>query len=131
MGAVKTSSIVIVLTILIGALANRSATYLASEIRSGYSARLAAHFMQPARREFLKIYVILALPLAFLNGFLLRLHWLDSLIVGIGTWLGALLLISVTRRFNPVRQFYVFAGLNLVLLAANVSAAWSRAFEFS
>jgi hypothetical protein len=74
---------------------------------------------------------MLALPLAFLNGFLLRLHWLDSLIVGIGTWLGALVLISVTGRFNPVRQFYLFAGINLVLLAANAAAAWSRASEFS
>jgi hypothetical protein len=123
--------VVIVLTILIGALANRSATYLASEIGNGHSARLAVQFTQPARREFLKIYVMLALPLAFLNGFLLRLHWLDSLIVGIGTWLGALALISITGRFNPARQFYVFAGLNLVLVGANLTAAVSSLRRFS
>jgi hypothetical protein len=48
-------TIVIVLTILIGALANRSATYLVSEIGNGHSAQLAVQFAPPARREFLKI----------------------------------------------------------------------------
>lgn len=102
--------------IIVGALAYRSATYIFSQIRAGYSARLAVRFRQSPARQFLTFYVIAGIPLAFLNGFLLRLSWIDSVIVGIGTWAGMLASIAVARRFDPTVQFFLFAGVNLVWL---------------
>lgn len=112
----------IVSMIIVGALAYRSATYISSQIHGGHSARLAVRFSQSPARQFLTFYVIAGLPLAFLNGFLLRLSWIDSAVVGIGTWIGMLASIAVARRFDPILQFFLFAGVNLIWLALNLTA---------
>jgi hypothetical protein len=116
----------IVIMIIVGALAYRSATYILSEIRGGFAARLAIKFRRRLAREFLNLYVIVGLPIAFVNGFLLRFSWIDGAIVGIGTWIGTLAAIMLARRFNPVIQFYFFAGVNLTWLDVNVIAAFYR-----
>lgn len=108
--------------ILVGAIAYRSATYILSQIRGGYAARLALTFRGPAG-ALLSLYVIVGLPIAFLNGFLLRFSWIDCVIVGAGTWIGMLVAIIFARRFNPIFQFYFFAGLNLVWLCVNIVVA--------
>jgi hypothetical protein len=117
-------SLQIVLMIVVGAIAYRSATYIFNQIRvGGYAARrLAVTFRGPAR-SLLNLYVVAGLPIAFLNGFLLRFSWRDCIIVGVGTWTGLLVAIFFGRGFNPVFQFYVFAGLNLVWLCVNVIEA--------
>ena len=112
----------IVLMIVVGAIAYRSATYIFNQIRGGYAARLALTFRGPAR-VLLNLYVVAGLPVAFLNGFLLRFSWRDCIIVGVGTWTGLLVAIFFGRGFNPVFQFYVFAGLNLLWLCVNVIEA--------
>jgi hypothetical protein len=109
--------------IVVGALAYRSATYIFGEIRGGFAARLAIAFRGRLAREFLKLYVITGLPIAFVNGFLIRFSWIDGVIVGIGTWIGTFAAILLARRFNPVIQFYFFAGVNLVWLGVNAIAS--------
>lgn len=116
----------IVAMIIVGALAYRSATYIFSQINGGHSARLAVRFSQSPARQFLTFYVMAGLPLAFLNGYLLRLSWIDSAVVGIGTWIGMFASIAVARRFDPTLQFFLFAGANLVWLAVNLIAAVLR-----
>ena len=91
--------------IVVGALAYRSATYIFGEIRGGFAARLAIAFRGRLAREFLKLYVITGLPIAFVNGFLIRFSWIDGVIVGIGTWIGTFAAILLARRFNPVILF--------------------------
>jgi hypothetical protein len=112
----------IVLMIVVGAIAYRSATYILNQIQSGNAARLALTFSGPTH-VLLNLYVVAGLPVAFLNGFLLRFSWRDCVIVGVGTWTGLLVAIFLERGFNPVFQFYVFAGLNLVWLCVNVIGA--------
>jgi hypothetical protein len=116
----------IVILIIVGALAYRSATYIYGQIRGGYSARLAVAFSHSPVKEFLTLYVIAGLPLAFLNGFLLRFSWVDCLVVGVGTWVGMLVLIAVARRFNPVKQFYAFAGVTFFWLVVDIIRAFDR-----
>jgi hypothetical protein len=116
----------IVSMIIVGALAYRSATYIFGQIRGGSSARLAVRFSQSPARQFLTFYVIAGLPLAFLNGYLLRLSWIDSVVVGIGTWIGMLASIALARRFDPTVQFFLFAGANLIWLAVDLIAAVLR-----
>jgi hypothetical protein len=110
----------IVIMIIVGSLAYRSASYIFSQVRGGYSARLALRFSQSPARQFLMLYVIAGLPLAFLNGYLLRLSWVDSVTVGIGTWVG--MLASIARRFDPTLQFLLFGGVNLIWLVVNATA---------
>jgi hypothetical protein len=112
--------------IVVGALAYRGASYIFSQIRRGDSARLAVMFSQNPGRHFLTFYVIVGLPLAFINGFLLRLSWIDSVIVGVGTWIGMLVSTAVARRFNPVLQFFFFGTISLLWLAADLILAVSR-----
>jgi hypothetical protein len=118
--------VAIIIMIIVGALAYRSASYIFREAQGGFAARLAVTFSRSPAREFLTFYVIAGLPLAFVNGFLLRLSWIDCLIVGIGTWVGALASILVARRFNPVFQFYFFAGVSLVWLIVDAGVAIVR-----
>src|ERR1039457_5907221 len=81
-------------------------TMLAKNLLGGFAARLAIRFRRRLAREFLNLYVIAGLPIAFVNGFLLRFSWIDGAIVGIGTWIGTFAAIMPARRFNPVIQFY-------------------------
>lgn len=118
--------VTITLMIIAGALAYRSASYIFREVQGGFAARLAVTFSRSPAREFLTFYVIAGLPLAFVNGFLLRFSWTDCLVVGIGTWVGMLASIAVARRFNPIFQFYFFAGISLVWLIVDAGAAIFR-----
>lgn len=102
--------------IVIGALAYRSATFIYMELREGFAVRKSMAFSSNVARRFLIFYVISGIPLAFLNGYLLRLSWMDCLVVGGGTWLGMLASIALTRRFNPVFQFFLFATASLLWL---------------
>lgn len=102
---------------LIGGLAMRAASYL----QSGQSARATVRIrMMPGGQFILTWYVILAFPLAFANGYLLRLSWIDCIIVGAGTWLCMALSIALTRRFNPVLQFLLFASAGAVWLVVDI-----------
>jgi hypothetical protein len=112
----------IVIMIIVGALAYRSATFIFSQVRGGHSARLALSFSQSPARQFLMFYVIAGLPLAFLNGYLLRLSWVDRVTVGIGTWVGMLASIAIARRFDPTLQFFLFGSVNLIWLVFNLTA---------
>ena len=112
--------------IVVGALAYRGASYIFSQIRRGDSARLAVMFSQGPARHFLMFYAITGLPLAFINGFLLRLSWIDCVVVGVGTWISMLVSTSVARRFNPALQFFFFGGISLLWLAADLILAVSR-----
>lgn len=109
--------------IVVGALAYRSATYIYREIQGGFAGRLAVQFSRSPARLFLTVYVIAGLPLAFLNGYLLRLSWIEGVIVGIGTWIGMLLSIRLARRFNPTLQFFLFSAVNLIWLAFDLVVA--------
>jgi hypothetical protein len=40
-------------------------------------------FSRGPAHAFLKFYVIAGLPIAFLNGYLIRLSWLDCFVVGV------------------------------------------------
>lgn len=110
----------IIMLIVIGALASRSATFIYGQIRGGFAARLALAFARDPARFFLQFYVLAGLPLAFLNGYLLQRSWIDCLLVGIGTWIGMLASIALARQFNPVLQFYLFASVSLVSLIVDV-----------
>jgi hypothetical protein len=112
--------------ILIGALANHAATYIYREVRDGRSPRLGMRFSQPPARQLLLFYVIAGLPIAFLNGLLLRFSWADCLIVGIGTWLGMLALIALSDRFRPVPQFFLFAGISIAWMLTDIGRALAR-----
>lgn len=113
--------------IFVSAFAYRSASFIHRTIRSGGSARLAITFSGKPAAAFLTSYVIAGLPLAFVNGYLLRLSWMDCLLVGVGTWLGMLTAIFFSRRFNPVLQFYVFGGASVVWLIVDLVRAVSKA----
>ena len=111
---------------LVGALAYRSATYIFKAVRDRFPARVAMPFSRGPAHAFLTFYVIAGLPIAFLNGYLIRLSWIDCLVVGVGTWLGMLVSIFVARRFNPAFQFYFFASVSLIWLCADLVAAVAR-----
>jgi hypothetical protein len=117
---------IIVVLIVVGALAYRSATYIFGQVQNGYSARLAVTFSRSPARQFLPFYVIAGLPLAFVNGFLLRLSWIDCVVVGIGTWVGMLVSIAAARRFNPVIQLWMFGGATVVWCAVDIVRAFTR-----
>ena len=116
----------IIIMIVIGALANRSATYIYREIQGGFAARLAIAFQYGPARAFLTFYVIAGLPLAFANGLLLRFSWVDCIVVGIGTWVSMLASIALARRFNPVIQFYLFTGASLLWLLVDAVRAFAH-----
>jgi hypothetical protein len=93
----------------------------ASYIKRGESARAAVRIgMMPGGNLILQWYVILAFPLAFANGYLLRQSWLDCVIVGAGTWLCMMVSIALTRRFNAVFQFFLFSGITVLWLITDV-----------
>lgn len=119
--------VAITIIIIVGALGYRSATYIYGQVRGGFAARLAIEFSRKPAWAFLELYVIAGLPLAFLNGYLLRLSWIDCVVVGIGTWIGMLASVSLARRFNPVIQFYLFASVSLIWLIVDACAAIFRA----
>lgn len=113
--------------VLVGALAYRSATFVYGSIARNDSARLTVTFThgKPWALRFLKFYVIVGLPLAFLNGYLIRLSWIDCIVVGVGTWVGMLAAIFFTgRRFNPILQFYVFAVATIAWLLVDAVRAY-------
>jgi hypothetical protein len=114
-----------IVMIIVGALAYRSASYIFSEVQGG-SVRLGMAFSRGPARKFLTFYVIAGLPLAFVNGFLLRLSWIDCVVVGIGTWVGMLASITLARRFNPVVQFWTFGGVTVVWCVADIVRAFTR-----
>jgi hypothetical protein len=116
----------IIVLIIIGALANRSAGYIYREIQGGFAVRLAIAFPRGTPRAFLTFYVIAGLPIAFVNGLLLRFSWIDCVVVGVGTWVSMLASIVLARRFNPVIQFYLFAGSSLLWLIVDAVRAFSR-----
>jgi hypothetical protein len=118
--------VAMIVMIIVGDFAYRSATYIYSQVQGGFAARLAVTFSRSPAREFLTFYVIARLPLAFINGFLLRFSWIDCAVVGIGTWICMLASIALARRFNPVIQFYLFASVSLIWLVVDACASIFR-----
>jgi hypothetical protein len=90
--------------ILVGSIAYRGASSLAYSVSHGELLRVPIAFSRPPGRTIVQLYVIAGLPLAFLNGLLLHLSWMEGLAVGVGTWAG-MLLCNVVLRFNPAVQF--------------------------
>jgi hypothetical protein len=111
-----------------GGLASRSASYIHIAVRDGSPPRLALQFLRrPTQLLLLRLYVIAGIPLAFLNGFLLRLSWIDSVIAGVGTWAFMLLSIRLARRFNPTVEFFTFGAVSVLWVAVNLAATILRA----
>ena len=103
--------------IFVGSIAFRGAATIASNIGRGDFLSVPFFFGEPAGRKLVEFYVLAALPVAFLNGFLLHFSWQESVVVGVGTWIG-MLFATFFLRFNPIGQFWFFGIANLVWLVS-------------
>ena len=115
----------LIILIIVGSFAIRGASSLAHTLTQYGVSDVPLFFSGPPGSTIVSLYVLAALPLAFLNGFLLRFSWVDCTIVGIGTWLG-MLISNVLFRFNLAVQFMVFGFVNLTWLIVNVVRTLGR-----
>lgn len=109
----------LIILIIVGSFAFRGASSLAHTLAYNGALDVPLFFSGPLGSTIVSLYVTAALPLAFVNGFLLHLSWVDCAIAGIGTWLG-MLISNVLFRFNPAIQFLVFGFGNLTWLIVNI-----------
>jgi hypothetical protein len=108
------------LMILVGAIAFRGAASLVSSAIHDGPLYVPLWTTTPSGHGILTIYMFAAIPIAFLNGFLLHYRFMESLTVGIGTWLG-MLAANIFLRFNPAIQFMLFGLINLIWTTVNVT----------
>jgi len=110
--------------IVVGALAFRGACMLMYNIVSGNVLEVPLAYMHPPGKTIVHLYMVAAIPIALVNGYMLDFSWLDCIVAGVGTWLG-MLLANVALRFNEVLQFLVFGMVNLGWLGFNIYRAVS------
>jgi hypothetical protein len=116
----KRMAFALAVLISVSVIAYRDATSIFKCLVNQDSARLAVMVsgIQGAI-AFLKFYVIVGIPLAFLNGYLLRDSWIDCLISGIGTWVGTLAVAFLGGRTVFVSRFFIASIATLVWLAVD------------
>lgn len=110
--------------IIVGSLGFRGACKIMHNIVEMRALHVPPVLMVPPGRAVVHIYVVAAIPIAFLNGYLLSHSWVDCVIAGFGTWVG-MLLANTLLRFSELLQFYVFGLANICWLALNVFRAFS------
>jgi len=110
--------------IVVGAIAFRGACILMHNIVSGNVLQVPLAYMQPPGKTIVHIYMVAAIPIALVNGYLLDFSWIDCILAGVGTWLG-MLIANVVLRFNEVLQFLGFGTANLGWLGFNIFRAVS------
>ena len=114
--------VALIILITVGVIAYRGATSIFGAVAKNESARLTVLLSRiPGALAFLQFYVIVGIPLAFANGYLLRLSWIDCLIVGISTWVGTLAAGFFGGRLVAIPQFLLFSVATLVWLIVDAA----------
>lgn len=115
----------LILLIVVSALAWRGASFISYSLMQPMGAlNVPLAFAQPPLKSAVMLYALAALPLAFLNGYLLEFSWIHALIAAGGTWAG-MLVANMLFRFNAAIQFMLFGTVTVVWLFVNCIRAFS------
>ena len=108
--------------IIVGALGFRGACKIMHNVVTMRASLVPPALMVPPGRNIVHIYMVAAIPVAFLNGYLLNHSWVDCVLVGFGTWAG-MLVANILFRFSEIFQFFIFGLVNLCWLTVNIYRA--------